>query len=135
MISTLASDRRKRLASANTAEEQTEQNSVSTETQGYLEALNKSMAVIEFELDGTIISANDNFLNTVGYRLEEIQGQHHRIFCESELVQSPEYSQFWDRLRRGESHSGEFKRLNKQGEEIWIRASYNLIKDDEGTPC
>ena len=105
-----------------------------TSLTGQIDAINKVMAVIEFELDGTIITANDNFCNAVGYRLNEIQGQHHRIFCEPAFTKSPEYKAFWDKLGRGDFVSGEFKRLTKSGEEIWINASYNAIFDDNGQP-
>ena len=92
------------------------------------------MAVIEFELDGTIITANNNFCSAVGYRLDEIQGQHHRIFCEPDYANSAEYRGFWDKLGRGQFEAGEFKRITKSGDEIWINASYNPIFDDSGKP-
>ena len=101
---------------------------------GQLDAIGKSQAVIEFNLDGTIITANDNFLNTVGYTLSEIQGQHHGLFVEPEYRHSPEYRLFWERLARGEYDSGEYKRLGKGGKEIWIQASYNPILDMNGQP-
>lgn len=95
-------------------------------------ALNKSLAVIEFEPSGNIITANANFLNAMGYRLEEIQGQHHAIFVDDQETQSPEYQQFWQRLRTGEFMSDEFKRFAKNGKEIWIQATYNPIIDSNG---
>ena len=101
---------------------------------GQLDAISKSQAVIEFNLDGTIITANDNFLNTVGYTLSEIQGQHHSIFVEPESRHSPEYRLFWERLARGEYDAGEYKRVGKGGKEIWIQASYNPILDMNGKP-
>ncbi len=101
---------------------------------GQLEAIGKSQAVIEFNLDGTIITANENFLATVGYSLDEIQGQHHRMFAEPSLAASADYQQFWERLRRGEYDAGEYKRLGKNGREIWIQASYNPIFDPDGKP-
>lgn len=101
---------------------------------GQLDAIGKSQAVIEFNLDGTIITANDNFLNAVGYTLSEIQGQHHGLFVEPEYRHSPEYRLFWERLARGEYDSGEYKRLGKGGKEIWIQASYNPILDMNGQP-
>ncbi len=104
------------------------------EYEGKLDAVGKSNAVIEFELDGTIITANDNFLNGLGYRLEEIQGQHHRIFCENSYANSQEYRDFWKRLGQGEFDSGEYKRIRKDGSEIWIQASYNPIFDSDGKP-
>jgi len=105
-----------------------------TELQGLVDAISRSQAVIEFELDGTIITANDNFLNALGYTLEEIQGQHHRIFCDSLYTQSPEYSAFWAKLNQGEFEAGEFMRLAKDGSEIWVQASYNPVLDGKGKP-
>ena len=102
--------------------------------QGQIEAVGKAQAVIEFNLDGTIITANDNFLTTLDYKLEEIQGQHHRMFAEPEYAQSTEYQEFWAKLNRGEYDSGEYKRLGKGGKEVWIQASYNPILDLNGKP-
>jgi methyl-accepting chemotaxis protein len=102
--------------------------------EGQLQAIGKSQAVIEFNLDGTIITANDNFLNTVGYRLDEIQGKHHRVFCEPSYVSTPEYREFWAKLGRGEYEAAEYKRIGKGGKEIWIQASYNPILDLNGQP-
>lgn len=101
---------------------------------GQLQAIGKSQAVIEFELDGTIITANDNFLKAMGYRLEEIQGKHHRIFAEKNYSESPQYREFWAKLGAGEYVAGEFKRLSKSGQEVWIHASYNPILDMNGKP-
>ncbi len=102
--------------------------------QGQVDAINKAQAVIEFELDGTIITANNNFLGALGYTLEEVQGQHHRIFVEPEFAQSPEYTAFWAKLNRGEFEAAEYKRIGKGGKEVWIQASYNPIFDDKGNP-
>ncbi|MBA2113106.1 methyl-accepting chemotaxis protein [Bremerella alba] len=102
--------------------------------QGQLNAVSKVQAVIEFDLDGTILTANDNFLSTLGYSLGEIQGQHHQMFVEPEYARSTEYKQFWDKLRRGEFESAEYKRIGKGGKEIWIQASYNPIFDASGKP-
>ena len=99
-----------------------------------LAALDKSQAVIEFSMDGTILTANDNFLQTMGYRLEEVQGQHHRIFMAAEDAKSPEYTQFWQQLNHGEFISAEFKRMAKGDKEIWIQASYNPVFDLDGQP-
>ena len=96
--------------------------------------MSKSQAVIEFNMDGTIITANENFLATVGYDLREIKGQHHRIFCESEYANSPEYKTFWENLNAGQFDTGEYKRLGKGGKEVWIQASYNPILDLDGNP-
>lgn len=97
-------------------------------------AINKSMAVIEFQLDGTIIHANDLFLSTLGYTLNEVVGQHHRIFCEKEYANSTDYKNFWAQLNRGEFDSGEYKRIGKNGNQVWISASYNPILDSNGRP-
>ncbi len=99
-----------------------------------MSALDKSQAVIEFSMDGLITTANNNFLQAMGYRLDEVKGQHHRIFMEPKEAQSSEYSQFWQQLNRGEFVSAEFKRIAKGGKEIWIQASYNPIFDDSGRP-
>lgn len=104
----------------------------SRERQDLLNGLDRSMAVIEFELDGTIITANDNFLKTVGYKLSEIQGKHHRIFCFSDLVNSSEYQSFWDKLGSGQYIAGRFQRVDHYGNELWLEASYNPIHDDSG---
>lgn len=102
------------------------------ESHGLIKALHKVQAVIEFNLDGTIITANENFLKTLGYSLEEIQGKHHRMFCEPEFVTSPEYKLFWQRLAAGNFDTGEYKRFDKNGKEIWINASYNPVFDESG---
>jgi methyl-accepting chemotaxis protein len=101
---------------------------------GQVAAINKAMAVIEFELDGTIIKANDNFLAALGYRLEEIQGRHHSLFVEPAYANSLEYREFWNKLGRGEHSAGEFKRIAKGGREIWFQASYNPIFGPDGKP-
>jgi methyl-accepting chemotaxis protein len=104
------------------------------DAEGQLEAIEKVMATIEFELDGTIRSANANFLSVVGYSLDEVKGRHHRMLVEPTYAASPEYAQFWENLRRGESQSNEFKRIGKGGKEVWIQASYNPILDLSGKP-
>ncbi|NVJ60336.1 MAG: PAS domain S-box protein [Gammaproteobacteria bacterium] len=101
---------------------------------GQINAIGKSNAVIEFHMDGTIITANDNFCNAMGYRLEDIKGKHHRMFVEPEYASSREYQQFWEKLGRGEFQTGEYKRLGNGGSEIWISASYNPILDMDGKP-
>ncbi|MDJ0851143.1 MAG: PAS domain S-box protein [Myxococcota bacterium] len=98
------------------------------------QALDRVQAIIEFELDGTIVSANEKFLETFGYELDEIVGQHHRIFCEPEYAASEEYAEFWRKLGRGEASEAEFKRLGKGGREIWLQASYNPVLDKDGEP-
>jgi methyl-accepting chemotaxis protein len=102
--------------------------------EGQLGAVSKAQAVIEFNLDGTIITANDNFLNTLGYKLDEIKGKHHSMFAEPAYAASAEYRQFWEKLNRGEYDSGKYKRIGKGGKEIWIQASYNPILDMNGKP-
>ncbi|WP_412759949.1 PAS domain S-box protein [Methylobacterium litchii] len=101
---------------------------------GQLDALHRSQAVIEFALDGTILTANANFLAAVGYRLDEIQGRHHSLFVDPAEQAGAEYRGFWDRLGRGEFASGEFRRIAKGGREIWIQATYNPIRDRDGVP-
>ncbi|MCA9272733.1 MAG: PAS domain-containing protein [Phycisphaerales bacterium] len=102
--------------------------------QGQLDAIGKSQAVIEFEMDGTIRWANDNFLTTLGYTLDEIKGKHHSMFAESSYATSPEYAAFWAKLNKGQFDAGEYKRLGKGGKEVWIQASYNPIFDPSGKP-
>ena len=99
-----------------------------------LAAINKSQATIEFDMDGTIAVANDNFLKAMGYRLEEIMGKHHSMFVEPAYRDSPEYREFWAKLKRGQFLAAEFKRIGKNGREVWIEASYNPILDKLGTP-
>lgn len=103
--------------------------------QNVLAAIGKSMAVIEFNMDGTIITANENFLQAMGYTLAEIQGKHHSMFAEPAYKASVEYSQFWEKLNRGEYQADEYKRIGKGGKEVWIQASYNPIPDINGKPC
>ncbi len=97
-----------------------------------LSAINKSQAVIEFDLNGIILDANQNFLNAMGYALDEIKGRHHRIFVTKEYAESTDYKEFWKKLSEGHTQAAEFMRLNKQGEEVWIQASYNPMFDDQG---
>ncbi|MBU3068594.1 PAS domain S-box protein [Aestuariicella sp. G3-2] len=104
----------------------------SREKDDMLKALNRSSAVIEFSLDGIILQANDNFLQTMGYTKEQVIGKHHRMFCEPELSNSPEYEAFWQKLARGEYISERFKRIDSRGETIWLEASYNPIRNDNG---
>jgi methyl-accepting chemotaxis protein len=101
---------------------------------GQVAAIGKSQAVIEFGLDGRILTANDNFLNALGYSLAEIQGKHHSMFVDPAYRQTPEYRNFWERLGRGEFDAGQYKRIGKGGKEIWIQASYNAILDRKGRP-
>lgn len=105
-----------------------------SEAEALLAALNKSQAVIEFNLDGTIITANDNFLKTLDYRLDEVQGKHHSMFVDPAYRSSPDYRAFWEKLGRGEFDAGQYLRLGKGGKEVWIEASYNPIFDKQGRP-
>jgi len=102
------------------------------EMEGKLAAIEKSQASIEFKPDGTIVTANQNFLDVMGYRLEEIQGQHHSIFVSPQYSKTPEYAAFWNSLARGDYQTAEFERFNKVGESIWIQATYNPIFDETG---
>jgi methyl-accepting chemotaxis protein len=102
--------------------------------EGMLAALGKAQAVIEFTLDGKIVHANENFLNALGYSLDEIKGRHHSMFCDTAYTQSSEYKTFWEKLNRGEFDAGQYKRLGKGGKEVWIQASYNPILDAGGKP-
>jgi len=102
---------------------------------GQIEALGRSQAVIEFALDGTIVDANENFLRALGYNLDEIVGRHHGMFVEPSYRQSRAYATFWHKLGRGEFDAGQYKRIAKDGSEIWIQASYNPVFDADGVPC
>jgi methyl-accepting chemotaxis protein len=102
--------------------------------QAELDALHRSQAVIEFELDGTIRTANDNFLQAIGYRLEEIVGKHHSMFVPPQQRGTDAYREFWANLRSGVFQSGEFHRVGKGGKDVWIHASYNPIRDSNGRP-
>ena len=104
------------------------------ESQFVVEALDRSMAVITFGMDGKILRANANFLRVVGYDFAEIEGRHHRIFMEESVANSPEYEQFWAKLRSGEFVSGEFMRLDKAKRRVWLEASYNPVFDQDGKP-
>ena len=104
------------------------------ESAGKVQAIGRSQAVIEFNLDGTIVIANENFLGSMGYSLAEVAGQHHRMFVDATERESSAYREFWARLNRGEFQAGEFKRIGKGAKEIWILASYNPILDEKGRP-
>jgi methyl-accepting chemotaxis protein len=104
------------------------------ELEAQVAALHRVQAVIEFALDGTILTANDNFLQALGYSLEEVRGHHHRMFVDPAYARSAEYGDFWTRLGRGEYDAGQYRRLGKGGREIWIQASYNPVLDSSGRP-
>ena len=116
------------------ASDVTEQVTRAIAYEGQIRAINRSQAVIEFALDGTILTANDNFLAAMGYRLEEVTGRHHSLFIEPEVRDSAAYRAFWDRLGRGEYEAAEFKRRAKGGREVFIQGSYNPIFDRDGRP-
>ncbi|QXG24022.1 PAS domain-containing protein [Pseudomonas viridiflava] len=99
---------------------------------GLMGALEKSMAVVELDLDGRILRANDNFLTAMGYRAEELPGKSHRDFCEPEMARSREYANLWASLRAGKFISGTFKRVGKTGKSVWLEASYNPVIDAQG---
>jgi methyl-accepting chemotaxis protein len=110
----------------------TEQEIARQNMQGIMDAIDRAYACIEFNLDGTVIKANDNFLKTLGYTLDEVKGQHHRIFCDPAYTSTGEYAAFWQKLNRGEFDAGQYRRIGKGGKEVWIQASYNPIKDEMG---
>ena len=112
----------------------TEKKIRSMEYAGKIDAILRAQAVIEFNMDGTIITANENFLKTMGYTLAEIQGKHHSMFAEPAMRDSAEYREFWAKLNRGEYAAAEYKRIGKGGKEIWILASYNPILDERKKP-
>ena len=97
-------------------------------------ALNRSQAVIEFALDGTILTANMNFLSLMGYQLEEVVGQHHRIFCKPDHAASQDYADFWRKLGSGSFDAGAYDRRDRHGREIWLQATYNPVFEADGTP-
>ncbi|WP_394223743.1 methyl-accepting chemotaxis protein [Alteromonas gracilis] len=112
--------------------EQTRNITYSNELRDMIAALHRSSAVIEFNLDGTIIKANDNFLQGMGYTLDQIVGKHHRMFCTQQEANSEEYKNFWRELAQGQLASGRFKRLDSRGNDVWLEASYNPIRDESG---
>jgi methyl-accepting chemotaxis protein len=117
------------------ATDTTQQKLQNADYQGQIAAIGKAQAVIEFKMDGTVVTANDNFLNALGYTLDEVKGKHHSLFVDEAYRQSPEYADFWARLRRGEYQAAVYKRIGKGGREVWIQASYNPILDLNGKPC
>ncbi|RMR91568.1 hypothetical protein ALP78_02870 [Pseudomonas coronafaciens pv. striafaciens] len=102
------------------------------ETSSKLAAVDRAMAICEFEPNGNVITANNNFLNVMGYALTEIKGKHHRTFCEPTLVNSPEYTEFWRKLNHGEFIGDQFKRIGKHGRVVWLEATYNPVFDVDG---
>jgi len=112
----------------------TEQKNRNAEYEGQVKAIDRAQAVIEFDLDGIILTANKNFLKTMGYSLEEIQGKHHSMFVQEDVKQSAEYKEAWAGLRAGRYLGGEFRRLRKDGQGVWIQATYNPVMDASGRP-
>ncbi len=112
----------------------TEQKLANANFEGQIGSINREQAVIEFGIDGKVLTANANFLKTMGYALEEIRGQHHSMFVDAAFRQSPDYRAFWDRLERGQYNAGQFKRIAKGGREVWMQASYNPVLDLNGKP-
>ena len=110
----------------------TETEKETTDLRGQLDALSRSTAIISFTPDGLVLDANKNFLGAVGYALAEVMGKHHRMFVSEEEASSPEYEALWARLRAGEYVSDTFRRIRKDGSDLWIQASYNAIKDPMG---
>jgi methyl-accepting chemotaxis protein len=106
----------------------------SMEDAGQIAAISRAQAVIAFEMNGTIVTANENFLKAMGYALAEIQGKHHSMFVEQAMRDSAAYREFWAKLNRGENQSAEYKRIGKGGKEVWILASYNPVLDEKGKP-
>ena len=116
------------------AQDITPQKLINSDFEGQLDAIGKSNAVIEFDMTGTILKANDNFLNLLVYQENEIIGKKHNIFCEESYKKSNEYTEFWKKLNSGLFDSGEYLRIGKNGKEVWIQASYNPIMDIDGNP-
>lgn len=112
----------------------TEAKTASLEAQSKLAAIARSQCIIEFDLSGQVLTANDNFLKLTGYTLDEIQGQHHRLFIDRDEAKSGAYRQFWQKLGRGEFDAGEYLRFGKGGRRVWLNATYNPILDLEGQP-
>ncbi|MFY0479958.1 methyl-accepting chemotaxis protein [Achromobacter marplatensis] len=112
----------------------TDQQQRQADTEGQLAAISKVQAIIEFELDGTILRANDLFLNAVGYQASEVEGRHHSMFVRPEEARTAAYQEFWRKLRSGQHDTGQYLRIGKGGRQVWIEASYNPIFDAEGRP-
>ena len=98
------------------------------------DALCRSQAVIEFDLDGVILWANEVFLDIMGFTLAEVRGRHHRMFCSAELAASDDYADFWRKMRAGQFDGGQYKRVRRDGRDVWLQATYNPILDPQGRP-
>jgi methyl-accepting chemotaxis protein len=105
------------------------------ETKSKLAAIDRAMAVIEFDLAGNIIAANDNLLRLMGYNRQELLGKNHKLLCPADVIASAEYQDFWRRLNKGEFFSGQFKRVGRNGQTLWVEASYNPVYDASGVLC
>lgn len=103
-------------------------------SKGQVEAINRAQAVVEFDMNGTILSANENFLSAMDYTLDEVKGKHHSMFCEKDYITSPKYNEFWEKLQRGIYDSGKYLRIGKNGKKVWIRATYTPILNVENKP-
>ncbi|MYM37724.1 methyl-accepting chemotaxis protein [Duganella qianjiadongensis] len=112
----------------------TESRRIQLDMSGKIAAIERAQAVVEFDLQGKVLRANDNFLKVMGYSAEEVVGQHHSLFCSAADVGSRSYQEIWRRLIAGEIHAGEYRRIDKQGNDVWIQASYNPILDAVGHP-
>lgn len=106
-----------------------------SENASFIDALLRSTAVIEFDLSGHVLKANDQFLKAMGYSLGQAKGSHHRVFCKPEDTTSQHYKDFWATLNRGEFVAGRFERIDSRGQTIWLEATYNPVYDAEGTLC
>jgi methyl-accepting chemotaxis protein len=112
--------------------ENTQQTYEKQEAEGIVNAINSSFAYIEFDIKGNILSANDNFLNVLEYSSQDIKGKHHRIFCDSDFINSSDYIKFWDDLANGVVKKGQFQRVSRNGKKVWIQAVYSPVKDEMG---
>lgn len=110
----------------------TTQTQARVRSEGILNAINQSMAVIAFDLDGHVQQANDNFLRVMGYTLDDIEGQHHRMFCPKTYVQTADYSAFWDKLRQGQFFQGQVQRVTRNGTVVWLEATYTPVASHDG---
>jgi methyl-accepting chemotaxis protein len=130
-----ASRHREQPRSQHGSQQMTEERSEGADSKSLMEAIDRSLAIIRFKLDGTILTANENFLRAMGYTLGEIQGKHHSVFVDPDHARSNEYKQFWNKLRSGEFDAGEYKRFGKGAREVWIQATYNPVFDANGNLC
>ena len=117
------------------AREVTKELQLAKENEAFINALLRSTAVIQFNLDGTVVSANDQFLQGMGYSLKQIVGKHHSMFCTPEEASSQQYKTFWQTLNRGEFVANRFKRIDSMGRDVWLEATYNPVYDTEGKLC